>query len=130
MRIFSKKAFAIGEGYSLITQAIDSFITVPNTFQEMPDKYKNDPTFKLAVKCGDIVVSTAGAKEFEKEIENEKEPELDPVELYFEKLRVMDRDGVMGEAEKYGVVPEANEKMGAFKRRILEAYKLTLQPNK
>lgn len=129
MRIYSKKAFALGEGYSLTTQTIDNFITVPNTFQEMPDKYQNDPTFKLAVKCGDIVVATAGAKEIEKKVEEDKEYIPDPVELYFEKLRVMDRDAVIGEAEKYGVTPEPNEKMGAFKRRILEAYKLTLQGN-
>ena len=50
MRIFSKKRFAIGPGAIRGTDKIELFVTNPGTFQDMPEKYKDDATFKLAVK--------------------------------------------------------------------------------
>lgn len=56
MRIFSKKRFAIGPGAIRGTDKIELFVTNPGTFQDMPEKYKDDATFKLAVKAGEIEV--------------------------------------------------------------------------
>ena len=58
IRIFSKRAFAIGPGASR-DGSVDSFITVPNAIQDMPDKYENDKTFRHAVECGDIQIMNA-----------------------------------------------------------------------
>lgn len=130
IRIFSKKAFAIGPGAQQGNPEIESFVTVPNAFQDMPEKYKNDPTFLLAVKCGDITVITAANKTA---IENEPEkPVIDDkagmseIEAFYEELKIMNKEDAITLGEKYNVKPKNGEKMGAFKKRILEAYKLSV----
>ena len=54
IRIYSKAAFAIGEGATR-DGGIDQFITVPRSFQDMPEKYVTDKTFKSAVSAGLII---------------------------------------------------------------------------
>lgn len=130
MKIFSKKAFAIGEGAKRNSDIIDLFVTVPLSFQEMPDKYKDDPTFKLAVSSGDITIVN-GNEEKVKAIENgefkdepEEAPVMSEVEAFYEELKGMNRDDTMKLVEKYNVVVNDGDKLGQIKKRIFEAYKL------
>ena len=130
MKIFSKKAFAIGEGAKRNSDIIDLFVTVPLSFQEMPDKYKDDPTFKLAVSSGDITIVN-GNEEKVKAIENgefkdepEEAPVMSEVEAFYEELKAMNREDTMKLVEKYNVVANNGDKLGQIKKRIFEAYKL------
>lgn len=127
IRIFSKKAFAIGPGAQQGNPEIESFVTVPGAFQDMPEKYQNDPTFKLAVKAGEITIITGSS--VEKQMEDDEQVVDDQahqtaLEAFYEELKVMGKDDAIALGEKYELKPKNNEKMGQFKKRIFEAYKL------
>lgn len=127
MRIFSKKAFAIGPGAQRGSDEINSFITVPGAFQDMPDGYKNDPTFLLAVKAGDITIVDSKATEKmvqEQKTEINDKAEMTRVQAFYEELKVMKGDELEKMAEKLGVEHKDNETVKNFKKRIMEAYKL------
>ena len=136
IRIYSKKAFSIGPGANRVDGSVENFITTPMAFQDMPEKYKDDPTFKLAVSCGDItviekkpMVQAAAIVEPQKEEEKEEEvPETDdPVEKFYEELRGKKADEVKELAEKYGAEFIDGDKLSVNKKRVLEAYKLSLE---
>lgn len=133
MRIFSKKAFAIGPGAQQGSTEIDSFITVPGAFQDMPDKFNDDPTFKLAVKAGDITVINGSAQQHEVEKRQADGHEKAPVDdkasqtaaqAFYEELKVMNKDGVAALAEKYGIEVKDGEKLKDLKKRVFEAFKI------
>lgn len=127
IRIYSKKAFAIGPGAQRGTTEIESFVTRPGTFQEMPAKYENDPTFKLAVKSGDItvIVNSTAEKQTDgsKANINDKAGMTEEQAFYAELKGMSIGDTYKLAEEKYGLTPENNEKLGAFKKRIMQAYK-------
>lgn len=134
IRIYSKKAFDIGPGADRETSEIESFLTVPGSFQEMPDKYLNDPTFKLAVQCGDIVVmndptivpATPIAPE-SPEVEEEDGTDNDKlINEYYEKVKTMNADEVQEECNKYNATFVKEDKLKENKKRLMEAYKLSL----
>lgn len=127
IRIFSKKAFQFGTGANR-SGDIECFVTVPGTFQNMPEKYMNDKTFKLAVKTGSVSIidSTAKQKVAENTVVTSAD-DVDPAKQYYDKLKTMDRESTIEEAKQYGLSIEDGEKLGTFKKRILEAYKLTLE---
>ena len=135
IRIYSKKAFSIGPGANRIDGSVENFITTPMAFQDMPEKYKDDPTFKLAVSCGDITViekkatvSSASIIEPENEKDEEDEAtESDAVEKFYEELRGKKADEVKELAEKYGAEFIDSDKLSVNKKRVLEAYKLSLE---
>lgn len=136
IRIYSKKAFSIGPGANRTNGSVENFVTVPMSFQDMPEKYKDDPTFKLAVSCGDItviekkpMVQAAAIVEPQKE-EDEEEgmPDgIDPVEKFYEELKGMKTDEVKELAEKYSAEFVPSDKLSLNKKRVLEAYKLSLK---
>ena len=135
IRIYSKKAFSIGPGANRIDGSVENFITTPMAFQDMPEKYKDDPTFKLAVSCGDITViekkvavpsSTIVEPENEKDEEDEA-TESDAVEKFYEELRGKKAEEVKELAEKYGAEFIDGDKLSVNKKRVLEAYKLSLE---
>lgn len=136
IRIYSKKAFSIGPGANRVDGSVENFITTPMAFQDMPEKYKDDPTFKLAVSCGDItviekkpVIQAAAIIEPQKDEDEEEEvPETDdPVEKFYEELRGKKADEVKELAEKYGAEFIDGDKLSVNKKRVLEAYKLSLE---
>lgn len=135
IRIYSKKAFSIGPGANRVDGSVENFITTPMAFQDMPEKYKDDPTFKLAVSCGDITViekkaavPSAAIAEPEKEEAKEEVTETDdPVEKFYEELRGKKADEVKELAEKYGAEFIDGDKLSVNKKRVLEAYKLSLE---
>lgn len=135
IRIYSKKAFSIGPGANRVDGSVENFITTPMAFQDMPEKYKDDPTFKLAVSCGDITViekkaavPSAAIVEPKKEEDKEEAPETDdPVEKFYEELRGKKADEVKELAEKYGAEFIDGDKLSVNKKRVLEAYKLSLE---
>lgn len=127
MRIFSKKAFAIGPGAQRGTTDIDLFTTVPGAFQEMPDKYKNDPTFLLALKAGDITIVDSKAAELAaQEGENliDDKAHQTALQAFYEELKLMNKEETFALAEKYGVAPKNGEQLKNLKKRVFEAYKL------
>lgn len=130
IRIFSKRAFAIGPGASR-DGSVDSFITVPNAIQDMPDKYENDKTFRHAVECGDIqimnapvaVASVSVDKTFD---DSENESSVDPVEEFYESLKIKNKEEVKKLAEQYGAEYIETDKLSQNKKRVFEAYKLSV----
>ena len=134
IRIYSKKACAIGPGANRIDGSVENFITTPIAFQDMTEKYKDDPTFKLAVSCGDITViekkatvSSASIVEPENEKDEEDEAtESDAVEKFYEELRGKKAEEVKELAEKYGAEFIPSDKLSMNKKRVFEAYKLSI----
>lgn len=123
IRIFSKAAFQFGPGANR-NGDIDSFITVPGTFQDMPDKYKDDKTFKLALKCGMVNVIDNKAVQVIAEETTISSVDIDPIKAYYEKLKMMNANEVSIEAEKYSVTYNKNDKLSETKKKVFEAYKL------
>lgn len=123
IRIFSKAAFQFGPGANR-NGDIDSFITVPGTFQDMPDKYKDDKTFKLALKCGMVNVIDNKAAQVIAEETTISSVDIDPIKAYYEKLKMMNANEVSIEAEKYSVTYNKNDKLSETKKKVFEAYKL------
>lgn len=123
IRIFSKAAFQFGPGANR-NGDIDSFITVPGTFQDMPDKYKDDKTFKLALKCGMVNVIDNKAAQVIAEETTTSSVDIDPIKAYYEKLKMMNANEVSIEAEKYSVIYNKNDKLSEAKKKVFEAYKL------
>ena len=131
IRIYSKKAFSIGPGANRIDGSVENFITTPMAFQDMPEKYKDDPTFKLAVSCGDITViekKVAIPSDIIVEPENEEDEatESDAVEKFYEELRGKKAEEVKELAEKYGAEFIPSDKLSMNKKRVFEAYKLSI----
>lgn len=134
IRIFSKRAFAIGPGASR-DGSVDSFITVPNAIQDMPDKYENDKTFRHAVECGDIQIMNAPApiavasasaiadKTFD---DSENVSSVDPVEEFYESLKIKNKEEVKKLAQEYGAEYIETDKLSQNKKRVFEAYKLSV----
>lgn len=132
IRIFSKRAFAIGPGASR-DGSIDSFITVPNAIQDMPDKYESDKTFRHAVECGDIqimnapvAVASASASVDKTFDDSENVSSVDPVEEFYESLKIKNKDEVKKLAEEYGAEYIETDKLSQNKKRVFEAYKLSV----
>ena len=144
IRIFSKKAFAFGPGAQHGTDVIDHFITVPGTFQDMPEHYQNDLTFKEACKCGEVEVVRVNAHavvhEDKVELKTEDETEI-PVEeneidveaevkKFYEDLKTKSATETKELAKKYGADFVEDDQLKINKKRVLEAYKISLTENK
>lgn len=128
IRIFSKAAFSFGPGAQRGTDLIDSFITVPGAFQDMPEKYAEDPTFKRAVQFKEVeiiekkpIVAATPKKE-----EVLEEEEVDSVEKFYEELKTMNMQQVKELADKYGAEFVEGDALKANKKRVMEAYKLSI----
>ena len=144
IRIFSKKAFAFGPGAQHGTDVIDHFITVPGTFQDMPEHYQNDLTFKEACKCGEVEVVRVNARsvvhenkvEMKTEDESEtrvEENEIDveaEVKKFYEDLKTKSATETKELAKKYGADFVEDDQLKINKKRVLEAYKISLTENK
>ena len=131
IRIYSKKAFSIGPGANRVDGSVENFITTPMAFQDMPEKYKDDPTFKLAVSCGDITViekkaMVSSASIIGPENEEDEASETDAVEKFYEELRGKKAEEVKELAEKYGAEFIPSDKLSMNKKRVFEAYKLSI----
>ena len=132
IRIFSKQAFAIGPGASRDDASVDLFVTVPNSIQDMPEKYSNDRTFLHAVECGEIQIMNAATsisaatsveKTFDDSIEENK---VDPVEEFYETLKTKNKEETKELAEKYGAQFIESDKLSLNKKRVFEAYKISV----
>lgn len=135
IRIYSKKAFAIGPGAQQGNPEIELFVTVPNAFQDMPEKYMNDPTFKLACSVGDITVinkvaQVASAAVVNTDFDEEDEPKAKDNEKliseFYEKVKAMNAEEVKKLCEEYNAEFNGDDKLKENKKRLMEAYKLTL----
>ena len=144
IRIFSKKAFAFGPGAQHGTDVIDHFITVPGTFQDMPEHYQNDLTFKEACKCGEVEVVRVNAHSVVPENkvkvktddetetpaeENEIDVEAE-VKKFYEDLKTKSATETKELAKKYEADFVEDDQLKINKKRVLEAYKISLTENK
>lgn len=129
IRIWSRACFAIGPGASRDGRVIDSFITVPGAFQDMDERYMEDPTFKAAVAAGDIQIMTAkpqvamDVKHIDVP-EDTTEDHVETIDEYKERVKAMSAEEVASECEKYGAEFVNSDKLKDNKRRLMEAYKL------
>ncbi len=133
IRIFSKKAFAFGPGATQGTDVIENFITVPGTFQDMPEKYKDDPTFKIAVKYKEVEIVQHEVQVQAAPITEAKTKNIDSgtdsddsVEKFYEELKLKNKDEVKELAEKYGAEFVDSDPLKINKKRVMEAYKLSI----
>lgn len=132
IRIYSKAAFAIGEGATRDGN-IDQFVTVPRSFQDMPEKYVTDATYLAAVKAGMIIpysnaapvipVTPVEEDKFEDEEADKIKAQIDDFKA---ELKTKNHDEVKELAEKYGAEFVDGDKLGENKKRVFEAFKLTL----
>lgn len=136
IRIFSKKAFAIGPGASRDGNGVEQFITVPNAIQDMPEKYSDDPTFKLACSVGDIQVMNGNVSvnipvvSSEKSFDENEDAENDSVEQFYEELKTKNKDEVKELAKKYNAEFIESDKLSLNKKRVFEAYKISISEEK
>ena len=136
IRIYSKAAFAFGPGAQQGTDVIDSFVTVPGAFQDMPEKYSQDPTFKRAVQFHEVEIiekkafvqaqQTKVEVETENENKNEDDTTVDPVEKFYEELKGMNKEQTAELAKKYGAEFVEGDALKMNKKRVMEAYKLSI----
>lgn len=136
IRIYSKAAFAFGPGAQQGTDVIDSFVTVPGAFQDMPEKYTQDPTFKRAVQFHEVEIiekkafvqaqQTKVEVETENENKNEDDTTVDLVEKFYEELKGMNKEQTAELAKKYGAEFVEGDALKMNKKRVMEAYKLSI----
>ena len=135
IRIFSKKAFAFGPGADR-SGGVDSFVTVPNAFQEMDEKYTVDPTYKLAVVCGDVIpypaqtvvsggIPNVDVPTVETPVVNDNKEDT-TVEEFYENLKIASKETTKELAEKYGAQFIETDSLKLNKKRVMEAYKLSI----
>ena len=132
VRILSKKSFAFGPGASRDGKKVDQFVTVPGAIQEIPEEYTHDILFGLAVKEGSVVIMNADVRENAPVIKDVPVEEAEPTDeekiaKFKEELKAMKPAEVQKVAEEYGAEFDKNSKMSENKKRVLEAYKLSLQ---
>jgi hypothetical protein len=134
IRIYSKAAFAFGPGAQQGTDVIDSFVTVPGSFQDMPEKYTQDPTFKRAVQFHEVEIIEkktfvqVNKAENETTVEdgNKDDTVVDPVEKFYEELKGMNKEQTAEIAKKYGAEFVEGDALKMNKKRVMEAYKLSI----
>lgn len=142
IRIYSKKAFAFGSGASRDGKEVDLFVTTPRAFQEMPEKYMNDETFKFAVICGDVIVYNVAQQiavptipsveqteeTFDDEHSNdtEKNDKEKLISEFRENLKIANAEKVAELATEYGAEFVKTDALKINKKRVMEAYKLTI----
>ena len=128
MRIFSKKSFALGEGVTKNNPDGVSIVTVPGTFQTIPDYLVSDPMFKAAKAEGSILVVNDKNDEAKAEATASEGVVKDlnvksDAEKFYEELKAKDRDQTLEIAEQYGIKVAADTKLGKIKQMIMSAYK-------
>ena len=136
IRLRSRACLAIGPGASRDGKVIDTFYTVPGAFQDMDERYMEDPTFKAAVDSGDIQIMTAKPQVAvdvphveAASVDSDANASADPIEEYKEKVKAMSAEEVASECEKYGAEFINSDKLKDNKRRLMEAFKLSISDN-
>lgn len=128
MKIFSKKAFAIGEGVTQSNPDGTCFVTQAGAFHTIPDDFANDPMLKAAVAEGSIIImdGKSDSKVENDFVDNSNVKEVTPKteeEAFYEELKVKSRDEAIKMAEEMGIKLEGNEKTGKIKSLVMNAYR-------
>lgn len=129
MKIFSKKAFAIGEGITQANPNGTCIVTQPGGFQTIPDEMINDPMLKAAVAEGSILIvdnERDAVKAENNFVDNSNVNEITPQseeQAFYEELKVKTREDAVKMAEEMGIKLEGNEKTGKIKSLIMNAYR-------
>lgn len=135
MRIFAKRAFDLGTGINKFTGEIDTLVTIPMSFMDIPDDKKNHPLFKLAVDEGSIIIvdGKAEQKNIEDSLDrgefknNNTKENMTTVEEYYELLKTKSKEEVLKEAKRLNVHLTGDESNNALKKKVFESYKISLK---
>lgn len=135
MRIFAKRAFDLGSGINKFTGEIDTLVTVPMSFMDIPDNKKNHPLFKLAVDEGSIIVvdDNSEQKNIEDALDrgefknNNTKENMSTVEEYYESLKTKNKEEVLKEAKRLNVHLTGDESNNVLKKKVFESYKMSLK---
>lgn len=135
MRIFAKRAFDLGTGINKFTGEIDTLVTIPMSFMDIPDDKKKHPLFKLAVDEGSIIVvdGKAEQKNIEDSLDrgefknNNTKENMTTVEEYYELLKTKSKEEVLKEAKRLNVHLTGDESNNALKKKVFESYKISLK---
>lgn len=135
MRIFAKRAFDLGTGINKFTGEIDTLVTIPMSFMDIPDDKKNHPLFKLAVDEGSIIIvdGKAEQKNIEDSLDrgefknNNTKENMTTIEEYYELLKTKSKEEVLKEAKRLNVHLTGDESNNALKKKVFESYKISLK---
>ena len=135
MRIFAKRAFDLGSGINKFTGEIDTLVTIPMSFMDIPDNKKNHPLFKLAVDEGSIIVvdDNSEQKNIEDALDrgefknNNTKENMSTVEEYYESLKTKNKEEVLKEAKRLNVHLTGDESNNVLKKKVFESYKMSLK---
>lgn len=128
MKIFSKKAFAIGEGVTRANPMGTCIVTQPGGFQTISDSMANDPMLQAAIAEGSIlIVDNENKSKIENDfVDNSNVKEVTPKseeEAFYEKLKLKSRDEAIKMAEDMDIKLEGTEKTGKIKSLIMNAFR-------
>lgn len=135
MQIFAKGTYALGPGLEKSGTKIDYFITKPNVFDEMPDKYANCSLFKDCVKYG--LIRIVGDRKTEKEIEADFEDHAEPdinsekqvkLEEAFISIRDMSKEELIFTANEMGLGISGDETAKQLRKLVYAGKKKELFP--
>lgn len=124
MQIFSKGSYQFGPGHKK-DGSVEKFVTSPKAFQDMPEKFADDPLFKDCVKLG--LVRIAGKPTVE-EVEtvindNEVDPKQAELEEIYVNIKSMDIEQLVSTAEELGLSLTGDEKAKELRKIIYSARK-------
>lgn len=128
MKIFSKKAFAIGEGVTQANPIGTCIVTQPGGFQTIPDSMAKDPMLQAAIAEGSIViVDNENKSKIENDfVDNSNVKEVTPKseeEAFYEELKLKSRDEAIKMAEDMDIKLDGTEKTGKIKSLIMNAFR-------
>ena len=124
MKIFSKKAFAIGEGVTQANPMGTCIVTQPGGFQTIPDSMAKDPMLQAAIA---VIVDNENKSKIENDfVDNSNVKEVTPKseeEAFYEELKLKSRDEAIKMAEDMDIKLEGTEKTGKIKSLIMNAFR-------
>lgn len=129
MRIYSKKAFAIGEGVTKADPTGKCIITVPGTFQTIPDELHSDPMLVAAMNEGSIVL--VDSQEKQKVVESTETAGSvvtggdggNDEQAFYEELKTKTKDEAIAMAEDFGLKLTGDESAKKIKQMVMTAYR-------
>lgn len=121
MQIFAKGSFSFGPGLKK-DGTTEKFVTVPNVFMDMPDKFANDPLFQDCVKYGLVRATGFESNAIETDF-SDVDPKQAELEEKFAQLKAMDIDQLVSKAEELEIHLTGNEKAKEIRRMIFAYYK-------
>lgn len=125
--VFSKRAFAFGEGITRNNPEAKHVEVRANAFTSVPDWVKNDRMFNMALKDRLLyIVNQGNANQIENDAAddgaNSGASYTSEEDAYKAELKAMNRAELEQRAGELGVEVEDNEPLGKLRNKIFAAY--------